>query len=296
MIFSQSSIYYPIPETGAIWREYFGGYQVTCRDYQLSITGDTLIGDHTYKKLQWFGVIHFNDPQGNCLSQFTGPYTYYSGAFRNDSLNHKVYYYPDFASDEVLLYDFNLQLNDRLPESFGYGFGSNVGPDTAYVSGVDSVLVKGEYHKRYAISLGDHYDYVHIIEGIGSTFGLLGALYPPFEFGSSLICFMMDSVSAYNEWGNECDLVTVIPENIKKTAGFSITPNPVTSGTSVIRFEFGSAVYQLVVTDPSGREILKQGHLQTGDVLNLEKLQPGIYLATIFHGKKALSAIRLVIQ
>lgn len=163
-VFGQSNIYHPIPESNAMWREYFGGYQVNCADYQLSISGDTLINGINYHKLNYFGVVHYTDITGNCLSGFHGPYSYDEGAFRNDSLNKKVYYW-NAVDGEQLLYDFNLNLNDKLPQTYGYRYYG--GGDTAFVSSVDSVLVNGEYHKRFGISNSFEQNYVYLIEGIG---------------------------------------------------------------------------------------------------------------------------------
>lgn len=292
LLIGQTNVYHPIPESGAMWREYFGGFQVNCRDYQLTVTDDTIINGNVFHKLQYYGVTHWVDYTGNCMSQFSGPYTYESGAYRNDSLNRKVYYW-DTYSGEQLLYDFNLELNDPLPECFGYRYSD--GTDTAYVSSIDSVMVNGQYHKRFAISNSYSIDYVYLIEGVGSTFGFTASLTPPFEFGSSLICFLIDSVSVYSTYPVECSLVTRLEEPAKSAQSFNIYPNPVNEGSCVLIFPESPDSYDVEVFDQLGREVIQLMKVRSGAILDINNLDNGIYFALLFKNERPDCRIKMII-
>lgn len=292
VLYAQSGTYHPLPGSGAIWREYFGGYQVNCTDYQLSIIGDTLIGDKIYQKLKKFGVSYFADPMGNCIFPVPVPYTYYPGAFRNDSFDRKVYFLPDGQSSEILLYDFNLQLNDKLPETYGYSYANS---DTAYISRIDSVMVGNEYHRRYGVSTSILFEYMYLVEGIGSSYGLLSALYPPFEFGSNLLCFMHDSITVYPDPGYDCVLVTGIDYHTQAGSRFSISPNPVISGVGIVNMPQDIPFSDLIIYDIVGNEVLRINNIGQGTIIHAENLKGGVYLYRLIACKQTQAAGKLLV-
>jgi hypothetical protein len=293
VLYGQADSYHPMPASGAIWREYFGGYQVNCTDYQIYISGDTVISGNSYQKLQQFGVVYFADPLGNCLSYFNGTYSYYMGAYRNDSANRKVYFVPEGHASEELLYDFNLKLNDKLPETYLYPYPS--GFDTSFVSGIDSVLVGTEFHKRYVISTSYFNDYVILIEGIGSSFGLLSGLFPPFEFGSNLLCMKQDGVTVFPDSSYECMLVTGTKDFVQTRERISIVPNPVTHqrATVLLPHEFSDCTLELY--DIAGKEVARMENIRQGALFTSETLSNGIYIYKIFIGGQVVSTGKLVI-
>jgi hypothetical protein len=293
ILFAQSGVYHPIPVSGAIWREYFGGYQVNCTDYQLSITGDTLIEDKVYHKLQQFGVTYFSDPMGNCIFPAPIPYTYYPGAFRNDSIDRKVYFFSDGQLSEKLLYDFNLHLNDKLPETYRYQYGMN--SDTAYISRIDSVMIGNEYHQRYAISIGSLLEYMYLIEGIGSSYGLLSELNPPFEFGSNLLCFMQDSITVYPDPGYDCVLVTGADDHPQVVRRFSISPNPIISGIGVVNMLPDMTLSELFFYDVVGKEVLRINDIKQGSVIHAENLHGGLYFYFLINDNQVFATGKLLV-
>jgi hypothetical protein len=281
-LFGQSGSYHPLPDSGAIWREYFGGYEVNCTDYQIYTSGDTLIEGKMYQKLQKFGVVYFSGPGGNCSSNFGSVYNYYLGAYRDDSIGKKVYFFAVTGSSEVLLYDFNLNLNDKLPETCLYQY--NVS-DTSFISAIDSVLVGDEYHKRFAVSNSYLNAYVYLVEGIGSGFGLVSSLEPPFEFGSTLLCHKQNNVTVYPEQGSDCVLVTGTTDTQKDVVGFSIAPNPINFGVGVVHMSLQFPSAELVISDVTGCEKLRVPNVEDGSVLHAENLSPGIYFYRVMNAK-----------
>lgn len=131
---SQSANYHPFPDSTAYWCEsnwWIYTLQPPCTvqdDYCLFINGDTTIGTNTYHKLYASGFIAASCPP-------PGYYYYnsYRGAFRQDTAMRRVFYVPVSATDDTLLYDFNLNPGDTLPMTYNFGNGN-------VVIGIDSVL------------------------------------------------------------------------------------------------------------------------------------------------------------
>ncbi|MCW3083565.1 MAG: hypothetical protein JWP12_931 [Bacteroidetes bacterium] len=239
---AQSSVYHSFPGAGALWRENSGDYNCNCcRDYQVNIDGDTIISGTTYHKLKWAGIIY--DSPNPATTGSSGSYwgcqlgslysyyylhnstsIYYPGAFREDVSNKKVYFIPAGELTDTLLYDFNLSVGDTLPGSYTHP--TIVSTDT--VSSIDSVLIGSIYHKRFNISQTANPGpaYVSIIEGVGSTFGFLGILMPPFEIQNVLDCFT-DTTGIYTTPGSFCTMLSVnISEPSEPEDNVFVYPNP----------------------------------------------------------------------
>lgn len=155
IILAQASVYKPFPDNMvkyvmAVTEK--SGSQTEYKQFRTEITGDTIINGINYRKI--YSVQKYP----------TTSYAFWGG-IRNDIPNKKVYQYNAGIGTEKLLYDFNLSLGDTLFKNEGYGFydilgncrGSGTGwgwekdVDTAWVSGIDSVLMlhDGLYHKQF---------------------------------------------------------------------------------------------------------------------------------------------------
>lgn len=147
----------------------------------------------------------------------TGLYTNnsYQGAIRQDTVQKKIYYCVGTSPNETILYDFNLHLGDTLHNSY------NNGSDSNYVSSIDSILIGTTFRKQYHISTGhmagNDTNYVQLIEGIGSTYGLAFPITPPFEWGSKLNCFSQNNVTIYPNTTGICYLRLGIKEQKEST-------------------------------------------------------------------------------
>src|SRR5688572_22615996 len=179
---SQTSVYHPFPDSAGVWRQEgytqgncccSGNFCLDEFDYNYFLNGDTLIGAFTYKKIYKTGngVDYVNGPNTcppSCSNyQFYYFNNIYSGCFRQDTTQRKVFIVPTGSALETLLYDFNLNLGDTLPPSW---------PDydpLIYVTAVDSTLVGGSYHKRFHLSTSNLPGEVSLIEGIGNSLGFL---------------------------------------------------------------------------------------------------------------------------
>lgn len=264
--------YIPFPSSNAMWREGVGGFQCgCCSEFQYRITGDTIINDLTYHKLQKSGARYYDDTGwGWCSSKVIYTFNYYSGCFRNDSSTRKVYYKGGDGNPEKLWYDFSLSVGDTIP--FPHFFDEAI----LIIQNIDSVIIGENYHQRFHINSISGYCRFEIIEGIGSTFGLFPATVCPFESQSDLRCFSIDGHRIYPSWSleNDCDLVTNIREI--KEHSLLFYPNPVTNQLHIQNNEFN--ITHIQIFDITGRTMMAITPQNESEiVLNLKSLHAGIY-------------------
>ncbi|GIV26367.1 MAG: hypothetical protein KatS3mg027_0181 [Bacteroidia bacterium] len=245
-LLGQTNIYHPFPFQYAVWMNKAGGIPGSCgccsgspcvfdMDVSDSLSNeDTLIGHHVYKKL-YEGYIKTSYYAGpvTCPPWCTPQGAYivsqnyqYIGAIRQDVINKKVYFAPA-GQPAQLLYDFNLNIGDTLPYSY-----INHTPYPKVVTNIDSVLVNGNYHKRFGIGYSGYPGtFAYLIEGIGSSLGLLFPLEIPFEVNTMLTCVRINNQTIYpvTTPSFNCQYLplNIEEKNIhKKSDLISIFPNP----------------------------------------------------------------------
>ncbi|MCK9423516.1 MAG: T9SS type A sorting domain-containing protein [Bacteroidales bacterium] len=298
---AQTSVYHPFPTSEAVWREYKGIYQYSCSDYQHFILGDTTIAGQTYNKIIRSGVSYWTNQQGFCTDLYQAFYSEYAGAYRNDSINKKVYIVPTDSLTEQLLYDFDLHLWDTLTHTFLH----ETGTFDLYVTIVDSVLIGNSYHKRFGYYPNQYFDlyYAYLIEGIGSEFGLLGNrlggeygfLSRPFECGTTLICVKQDNRTIYPDTNYQCNLViTQIQDPIEKNR-FKITPVPVQHyATFDFPDEFNES--DVYINNIYGKEMDRIHNIYSGDQLNFESFPDGLYFITLLKNNHPLFRTKIIVS
>jgi hypothetical protein len=166
-LFSQA--YQPFPEQQGSWvvqqssTGIDGGYPWFVYE-KFETNSDTTIGSYTYRK-----VMRASSPvKGTPSPPSYGP-SVFRFAYRNDSLNKKVFIYTEVAGVymDTLWYDFNLAIGDTLKESYAIDIIQMGHMDTnrVVVSSIDSVLICGKYHKKFWFNcpLGEG----NLIEGVG---------------------------------------------------------------------------------------------------------------------------------
>jgi len=293
--FSQTNIYHPFPTSHAAWREYFEGQYNQCIDYQYTIGGDTSISGKTYYKIIKSGVQYAIMWGLICnYDSVGGAFSGYFGAYREDTSTKKVYFVYTGLSNESLLYCFNLNIGDTLYNSFG-----NDSLHTHnYVSSVDSVLVGSEYHKRFGISEpGGLLNYFYLIEGIGSTYGLIGYLEPPFEAGSILVCFMQNDVPAYiyEIYHAGCDYVSINEREPLPLNNISVNPNPLSS-TATIEFGRSFKNIGIKILNLEG-QLISEKMLTSSDhaIIDRKNIANGFYILKITLDNKYFLAKKIII-
>ena len=208
--YSQTSIYHPFPEASLNWN--YNSYQFPENQCSYSITNteDTIINSLIYRKLD---VLYVETVSGSCC-----PAPGYRGALREDIDSKKVYFIPPGATTEQLLYDFNLEVGDSLK-----GYLENTPECANIVSSIDSVLVNNFYHKRWGFGGS-----VSIIEGVGSTFGLINMLNICLTGNPmiSLTCMQHNGLTIFPESEIDCQLITNIDKKQMLDYALKIYPNP----------------------------------------------------------------------
>jgi hypothetical protein len=288
---AQTNIYYPLPTSNTVWREYTGGLDCgpCCLDYQEFITGDTVIGGNIYQKIQRSGVTLSTNSQGACTNNIWYVFNYYAGAYRNDSINKKVYFVPPSALSDTLLYDFNLNLGDALHQSYLYD--STYWGGVIVVTGIDSVIIGSKYHKRFLL-YGNPF-MMGLIEGIGFTSGLLTHIYFAIGCSTELVCVSENGVPVYPGSTGNCGFVSVEQEKVNNPQVVSIIPNPVLDFAN-INFLSVNITVNISIMDILGNEKLRFERLKNGDKMNLTKLQPGLYLYKVVLNNEIISTGKMV--
>jgi hypothetical protein len=266
--------YYSFPDSNAVWNietyyQCWGGvpgpvYQF----YSITFSGDTLISSQTYHKL----TAPFVETYASGCSGGGIVLDVYKGAIRQDSTNRKVFFVPPSNNIEELLYDFNMQVGDTV-KGYLETFASPV--DT--VESIDSVLVGSTYRKRWNINLG--YD-IHLIEGIGSTFGLVERSpgNGPDWAAYSITCFQQDGQPLYPETASTCELITSINSKDKFLNQINVFPNP-SEGSLTI--DFGETnIKEVQLTDILGN-ILLHRVLNAQTNFEIKELKGGTYILTL---------------
>lgn len=298
----QTNVYHSFPES-AVWRvDYYCHntlqYVINANYYfQYSITGDTLINSNTYKKIYRSFVFEDNVYHDTPITPTPPPPSGYVGALRDDSISNKTFFIFANTNDDSLLYDYNLGVGDTLR-----GF-ITLYIDTFHikpiVSSIDSILINGQYRKRWNFdSIG--YSPLYIIEGIGASTGLIEQIYTyAIDFlDRFLICVKDDStvlfVSNYNS-SFGCNLIYAELNEINSNYSFNCYPNPFSSqmtlqtnnilknATLTIYNSFGQQVTQ--IKNISGQTL----------TLHRDNLSSGLYFLQLTQDNKILTTDKIVI-
>jgi len=274
----QTSVYHPFPDSDAVWNISWTHYDqgfVTCTEtgkWSYIISGDTLINSIMYHKIY---IPYCRWLSGFCVIDLPCQGGY-AGAYRQDTLNKKVWFmFPD-STNEGVLYDFNLNVGDsvHLPYSNCYN----------YISSIDSILIGTNYRKRWHLSNDPFFDF--LIEGIGSSLGLLGnagtgALCSPFDQGdyTTLSCFRQNNKTLYPDSTTACDISSSVNNLSEKNISIALSPNPfhstatlTISDNSEIASSLAMTIYdvmgRLVRTVAVGSGSKQEIKIERGDLRN----------------------------
>lgn len=270
---SQTSVYHPFPDSNARWNIhmaqgmcFMGGW--SDEDYSIMISGDTIIDSQIYHKLTtpWVEVVS----TGGCTQQnFSG----YQGAIRQDIPGKKVFFVPPSASEENLLYDFNLEVGDTVRGYLQLFYGS-----TDVVTEIDSVLVGDNYRKRWSVN--PCYG-IYLIEGIGSTFGLLapspGCMTDMNDY--SLTCFNQDGQGVYPGPFSECLLITSVNNPDLAAEAVHIFPNP-SNGSFTVAFDSPEEITEIRISGITGNTVF-QKKTENLSTVSITDIPAGTYILTI---------------
>ena len=269
------SQYQPLPMQNAYW-VCSGAYDLLSNpipiQYMYYTDGDTIINSTTYVKIK-----KTEDPPVNNIYI----YATFTGVIRQDTLNKKIYVIPTDSTSEKLLYDFSLQVGDTV-----LSFLNGNCPTTVTISNIDSILINGNYHKRFYLQNACSGIQIYFIEGIGSNFGLL---YPNNTGNiSNLDCVKINGQTYYPSNMSPCNLITST-DNIQLESSINIYLNHTTDKINIEFTRFDNSAALLTVYNYFGQEIKKQTTNSNQTQINISELPTGIYLVTVTQNNKTIN-------
>lgn len=274
----QTNVYHPFPYSNAQWRVN-GSYwdcNPLCDLYQYTTGADTLISNHMYTQIIQSGKY-----------QLTYWDSIYRGALRNDTLNKKVYFVDRDSTNEWLLYDFSLNIGDTV-----FGAMPGLSPGYVVINGMDSVLVGGNYHKEFLLG-GES-----IIEGVGSTEGLLELYTNQFESGYQLVCFS-NNFDNFPSSSTSCPLILQTGINVSNPTNqqlqINIFPNPFKNFTNII-FSEEQRSASIKITNIMGQEIKTMNSTGKQCVIEKGEMSNGVYFVQIIDSDKNVTNKKITIQ
>lgn len=207
----------PFPQNDAIWKEEHITFAGPLFKH-FALCGDTVIGGNTYSLVFELQL----DAGGNVAGQI------YRGGIRSEG--GVVSYLPDYNFPEFILYDFNLQPGDGIQLFPWY---DNL-PVTRKVDSVAVHLIAGQMRRVIYFAPGSAGAPVERwMEGIGSSYGLLGRAFDPGgDIGFNLHCwrhgdtlFNLSTIACQMPEVENCGFVSATDEPAAQ-AGFEVFPNP----------------------------------------------------------------------
>ncbi|NSW44698.1 MAG: T9SS type A sorting domain-containing protein [Bacteroidales bacterium] len=294
---AQTYQYVPFPTENAVWSEDYSydSYYYYPQCYfldKIALNGDdTHINGETYKKLFIFNDSVFNINNAN-----------YFGGIREE--NKRIYYYgdtvhfgkPNNCLNEVLLYDFNLNVGDTFISFFNQidsTYCSNSNWDVV-VSSIDTIILGNKLRKRFIFN--DFF--TQWIEGIGNVRGLLLSI-PPWITGNvpqgNLICFKQnDTIVYFNNQFSEC-MPLNIPTKPAISDNIAISPNPATDFLTLKIENFELLPFTFQLYDMQGCSQLAGKTSNTQTELNVATLPRGLYVLKIITDKQIITK-KVVLQ
>jgi hypothetical protein len=277
-----SQTYYPLPEENAYWKSNYLDLPMFCEclfglcsKEQYRITGDTLINEMVYHKIDRSGY-YFDD---NCDDTYFN--NGYQGAFRNDIENKKVWFVLAGEDTESILYEFDLEIGDTLTPGI-------LNPNNYWdfwVEDIDSIEIENNFRKlfliRSQINIGE--GPFRIIEGIGGQ-SLIAefASWLYFEGGYHLGCLSVNDNLIY---GNDCDEI-VGSDELLASSTMILCPNPSTGQVWIKDNTCESDPLYIEVLNSVGTKIIHLYSNSKYTAIDLCNQPPGLFLFIIKKGFK----------
>ena len=238
MSYAQTNVYHKFPAYVAEWKGTFGGYQSPgCYEFTYSLNyNEQYIGNLNYHVITLNKINHSFDMTGMCNFNSIPWYSSSSpGAIREDTIARKVYFLETGSTTEKLLYDFSLNVGDTVKTCI-----TTLCMPGVVITQIDSVLINGNYRKQWTVERPGclFNDHGKIIEGIGSTMGLLEQMVN-FEWWGTLTCFSQDYINMYSIDTTICPLPIPLNANYlaNKINNFIIFPNPSKNSITISQTE-----------------------------------------------------------
>jgi len=196
------------------------------------------------------------------------------GALRADNGNKKVFYVPMNETYEQLLYDFALSVGDTIT---GYLINVNeLSCEYPVITSIDSIMLSDAlYHKTFTFQAT--YCFGQLIEGIGSTLGLIEPL-RTFEGGGDVMCFYNNGNLIYYLINESNCITSITTESIRS---ISITQN---ADEIRVLIPYQCVDIKIELYDLTGKCLMSDYYLDNDKmtfIINKIQLLPGIYILSV---------------
>ena len=180
------------------WTKIAYGFEPPTMGYIYEPIGDTLIGNKTHRVLKKYSI---DLPDAIVYPDVTpGTSTTY---FYEDIENGKVYQYSGYYKEDLLVYDFNLKIGDKLPTD------SRMYADTMFrLENISTIENSGYTRKVYTFKHGT--DSIVWIEGIGNYVDFTIPYALRHSESIRLLCVQKDDETVYdtgNFQGYTCESI-----------------------------------------------------------------------------------------
>ncbi|MEK7255495.1 MAG: T9SS type A sorting domain-containing protein [Bacteroidota bacterium] len=263
----------PFPQNNAIWKE----EHITIAGplfKHFALCGDTVIGGNTYSQVLELQV----DASGQVTGQI------YRGGIRSE--DGVVSFLPDYNFPEHILFDFDLEEGDVINL---YPWYSNF-TVARTVDSVKTQMIAGQM--RRVIYFHPGYNGAPVerwMEGIGSSYGLLGRSFDPGgDIGFNLLCFKhedtlfnLSTIACEMPELENCGTLNDTDEPVAQV-GFEVYPNPSTGDFFVkMAGERAGEPWWLKIFAADGR--LKMEVLTNDLEVKIpgKELEPGVYFGSV---------------
>ncbi len=274
--------YIPLLQPGNFWQ--VGNYAGTAEcdlvsAHRLNLSSDTSINGIVYKRFTRQNIYPVNDGPF-CWPFATSPEVFETDIFlREDVIEKKVYQL--LGEEEILLYDFSLEIGDMV--------------DVMFFGEVDSESVVSDvYYQEY---FGMERRVIEIagppfifIEGVGSLNGIVTPFHQFIGSGSELMCFDNYINPVPDQF---CVPIATSTKDIENVVAFELFPNP---SSSIVYITFDSPTRaELRVLNLNGQEVFAQPLDSEKTQLDLSDLPKGLYVVSIL-SEEGVGVKKLVVE
>ncbi len=264
--------------------------------YAKEVDYDTLIGANTYTKLYHNGS---NDPEQEI----------YYCSFRSDTAEKSLYIMPRDSSSEYLFFDFDADhvIGETITipfygcDAFYYDISTEFNVSEMQLTGIDSVLVDGDYLTCWYYDLGwdsscgGPVNRFTIMEKIITVDAFPFTWTHSFESVRELKCYSENNIELYGDlcpytYGHFLD---VSDQVIEQHNEFIIYPNP-NSGNFTLKYN-SSEAKEINIYNLQGEKIYSKWIVNASANVNISNLKPGSYLVTLTVEDEVLTK-RIIVQ